>query len=1040
MSNNTIVRGLLVPSLKNKPLDGRQEVPTLADIANIENPYVNFIFPVEETGKWYKVLSLKEKVVDELVIPDGMIDEYEPFGEGMTDEQKEEYLTKSLAEQTYLKKEDAVEEYLNKTEAEADYLKKEDAANEYLNKENAEADFLKKKDAEETYLNKTDAEGTFLKKEDAEGTYLNKTEAEETYQQKGDYVTTEEGDDKYQPKGDYATKKELDDLEQRISEGGGEGEGGSFIDAPKDGKTYGRKDGLWNELVDAPSDGMAYARINGKWAAIDSGNALDPMLPVLSLTINSSRDEDLTIANVIARVTYADKEFALGNGGKINVPYGLSVTVTFPNVDNYTTPNVVVFDNVQGNISAEGTYIDLRETVDVYVSADDSSSVDGQIVTVGKISRRPNGVYIEDKNGKLWTKEEWDGSVAYGSVVLIHNEHAFGIHGGNFSGILGNESSSAIGAKSHFNIEMAKEDFNGAGNSASIFSTYSSTSDSIAKKIKAIKFATGKSAFIPALGQLLLIDRYLKSVNEMLDFVGESSVSTRYSRSSTFQGTSSSYQSTWCIGYSSSDIKDLDVDVYYTMYGNYTSIACCTISEEQCLYTPEPEEYEVKGGKVSFGALAGDTVSAKVNDKGEGYKTPEEVHLLVQNGENNISLVYNKLIIDTIYINNLIADSREIISGQINGPAVQAIWDGVKRYLGKIVTKEDGAQELVLLDINQDDNLYYKDGIPIDVESLGTSAYFYTVIPSFAYRITQLSDNYYKIDISYKHCPNGDGWKYFDELVTPTFSFEYDGSSISNAFPKYNAISGYGTHDHGLAEYMDTFDIYDYSNLVLLTMARYGSVDIRDLLEEYTMKMYKGVYATGDEWWRAYTGYSLRNGKKDAKYMCVYSTDKIAYAYNILGLENVLYFLGLANRPNDALESSLHIGYRKKGKYNYSRNIIFRANSDSVLFYNRAGEEEIHTVANFENTSSQYVKKLLINDFFLAIPSEFGGDSESYYKSNAYFIFSSSYESNAGIGGMVGWIGDKTTLYLPVGRAKFTDTYRIEESKEAFNELTNIWV
>lgn len=81
MSKNTIVRGMLVPSLKNKPLDGRMDVPTLADIEKIENPYVNFIFPVAETGKWYKVVSLKDKVVDELTIPNGQVDRYELFGE-----------------------------------------------------------------------------------------------------------------------------------------------------------------------------------------------------------------------------------------------------------------------------------------------------------------------------------------------------------------------------------------------------------------------------------------------------------------------------------------------------------------------------------------------------------------------------------------------------------------------------------------------------------------------------------------------------------------------------------------------------------------------------------------------------------------------------------------------------------------------------------------------------------------------------------------------------------------------------------------------
>lgn len=973
MSNNTIVRGLLVPSLKNKPLDGRQDVPTLADIVNIENPYVNFIFPVAETGKWYKVLSLTDKVIDELVIPNGMIDEYEPFGEGMTDEQKEEYLTKSLAEQTYLKKEDAVEEYLNKTEA------------------------------------------------------------EETYQQKGDYVTTEEGDDKYQPKGDYATKKELDDLEQRISEGGGEGEGGSFIDAPKDGKTYGRKDGLWNELVDAPSDGMAYARINGKWAAIDSGNALDPMLPVLSLTINSSRDEDLTIENVIASVTYADKEFALGNGGKINVPYGLSVAVTFPNVDNYTTPNVVVFDNVQGNISAEGTYIDLRETVDVYVSADDSSSVDGQIVTVGKISRRPNGVYIEDKNGKLWTKEEWDGSVAYSSVVLIHNEHAFGIHGGDFTGILGDEKSYSIGAKSHFNLEMAKEDFDGAGNSAQIFYEYSSTNDSIAKKIKAIKFATGKSAFIPALGQLLLIEKYVSSINEMLHFVGESSVSTRYSRSSTFQRTSSSYQSTWCIA-SSYEIKDVDVDVYYTMFGNYSSIACCTISDEQCLYTPEPEEYEVRGGKVSFGALAGDTVSAKVNDKGEGYRTPEEVHLLVQNGENNISLVYNKLIIDTIYINNLIADTSSIISGEMNGKAVQAIWNNVHRYLGKIVDKDDGDNELVLLDIDQNDNRYYTDGSMIDLEALGTNAYFFTKIPSMAYKITQMSENIYKVQISYKHNPGGEGWKYFDELIVPTFASS-DGTN--DGHPVYYEKGGnrYSLNSNNL--YLDAVNLFDLSNMFLLLLSRYGVDPEYKQLESFEL----GIFENSSI--EVLNGYSLTQGVKDAKFMYShgdsYNNNAGFPVYSLLGIENLIegVYQGQYFSSARYASATLPIKMRDPKTHDVKESIVFTPSTDKLQITMLDGTYKDYTTTVYEDTG--FYKSLLIEDYFFFIPKTLGATSESYYKSKFLQYNISQTSTGYFILGFYMGLYMHNSEYPYVARPKIVCPYRIESDREAFNELTNIW-
>lgn len=56
----------------------------------------------------------------------------------------------------------------------------------------------------------------------------------------------------------------------------GEGGGASFPDAPKDGNTYGRKDGSWSKIEgagggieEAPEDGSTYGRNTGKWEKIE---------------------------------------------------------------------------------------------------------------------------------------------------------------------------------------------------------------------------------------------------------------------------------------------------------------------------------------------------------------------------------------------------------------------------------------------------------------------------------------------------------------------------------------------------------------------------------------------------------------------------------------------------------------------------------------------------------------------------------------------------------------------------------------------------
>lgn len=976
MSKNTVVRGMLVPSLKNKPLDGRMDVPTLDDIVNIENPYVNFIFPVAETGMWYKVTRLTDKVIDELVIPDGEIAEYETFGEGMTDKQKEDYLLKSIAEQMYLKKDDAALEYLKKTDADEDFLKKVQAELEYL------------------------------KKEDAEG----------LYQPKGDYLLKTDAD------GTFATKEELEDLENRIGEGGG-GEGGNFIDAPKDGKTYGRKDGLWKELVDAPSDGKAYARINGVWAPIESGNALDPMLPVLSLTIGSSIENDATIAKVAALVSYADKEFMLGNGGKMNVPYGLDVTVTFPNVDNYSTPDAVVFEDVQSDIAAEGTYINLQEVVNVYVSADDGSSVDGQVLTVGIVSFHQhisNGVYIEDTDGVIHTKEQWDGSKTVNSIVLISD----GLKVRTYSSM--RYQSGIISGKDTavpLEEEQALKDMDGETNT-STKATY--TPYSTAQNYTWPNGTVG--GYIPALGELNEFYQHWDEYVELRTLIGLSlndngDATMMSSTASTEPIPSSNNYYNWGINLLSGNIVYGNEGVYFIF---------SKITEDTPVKKYKTEEYEVLGGQVSFGALQGDEISIKASAKGDEYRTPDEVHLTVQDGDNNVSLVYNLLVIDTIYINNLIADTSSIISGEMNGKAVQAIWNNVHRYLGKIVTKEDSTKELVLLDIDQNDNRYYSDGSMIDLEALGTNAYFFTKIPAVSYKITQMSDNIYKVQISYKNKPEGDGWKHFDELIVPTFGSTRNESGQTNVgLPVYfnPTDNNYRLASNKL--YIDGVNAYDYSYLVLLCYAKYGVDNELESIETEDLGLF---VSSSNIYYR--NGRSLQNGIKDIKFRMTIESGE-AFVYSILGCENMINAISQMTYYNNI--NSARGGFVMKqldSSKNPAQSVEYVPQTGVLTILDRENEET-KTINITRLASGQYVKSLIIEDYFYAFPKELGTTSGMYY--NSQINASSTSESNPHGMEMIKMVGSYVYDRTYCSRVKVVCPHRIESDREAFESLTNIW-
>ena len=88
-----IVSDSLIPSKQNAPLDAREEVNTLAEIASIQNPSESLVFYVKETKKHYKVTSLKEETIAGTSLTKKVIGGYEEFGEETLDYEELEDVT-----------------------------------------------------------------------------------------------------------------------------------------------------------------------------------------------------------------------------------------------------------------------------------------------------------------------------------------------------------------------------------------------------------------------------------------------------------------------------------------------------------------------------------------------------------------------------------------------------------------------------------------------------------------------------------------------------------------------------------------------------------------------------------------------------------------------------------------------------------------------------------------------------------------------------------------------------------------------------------
>ena len=174
------------------------------------------------------------------------------------------------------------------------------------------------------------------------------------------------------------------------------------------------------DVEDAPKDGGKYYRQNGVW--VKSNEDIDPTYPILMINLKSDRGADATIEGLKFTVKYASVVTELSSGQRINVPYGAQLVVEFPSVEGYNKPNDIVVDDVTGNVVQSVTYEYLISEVNVYVSSEDGTPVDGQVVSVEEYSlfeSIPNGAYIESVDGVLYDNNSWDANKTANSVVVV---------------------------------------------------------------------------------------------------------------------------------------------------------------------------------------------------------------------------------------------------------------------------------------------------------------------------------------------------------------------------------------------------------------------------------------------------------------------------------------------------------------------------------------------------------------------------------------------------------------------------------------------
>lgn len=70
------------PTKVDTPLDKRSRIESVSEVPNIPNPFVGMIFYVSSEDKYYRVKSLKSKVVGGITVQNAQVNEYVPFETG----------------------------------------------------------------------------------------------------------------------------------------------------------------------------------------------------------------------------------------------------------------------------------------------------------------------------------------------------------------------------------------------------------------------------------------------------------------------------------------------------------------------------------------------------------------------------------------------------------------------------------------------------------------------------------------------------------------------------------------------------------------------------------------------------------------------------------------------------------------------------------------------------------------------------------------------------------------------------------------------
>ena len=112
----------------------------------------------------------------------------------------------------------------------------------------------------------------------------------------------------------------------------------------------------------------------------------------------------------------------------------------------------------------------------------------------------------------------------------------------------------------------------------------------------------------------------------------------------------------------------------------------------------------------------------------------------------------DNILISTIYIDQTVTDPASMISGDINGAAIQAIRANSHRYLGKYTAENT----MTICQLDDTNSTLFADGTAADLT--GAQGDVFMLLPTFYTQATELFEDKWMIRFAFGRKPNGDGW------------------------------------------------------------------------------------------------------------------------------------------------------------------------------------------------------------------------------------------------------------------------------------------